>query len=159
MSKCNCRSGLVSNGDSSYVCNSLFSQGWCYLLFCSQCQLPTSYNSFRSVEFFMRIGSEFHRMKGYHFKYVFCLFKQVSIPCFSYVFCFFAIVRIFFSEIGDKSTGQTSSKDSMTMNLGRSAVSSSESDSDRFIFFCLKVLFILRWPCAPPATKESNLYW
>ena len=27
-----------SNG-RSYVCNSLFSQGWCYLLFCSECRL------------------------------------------------------------------------------------------------------------------------
>ena len=38
-----------SDGDSSYICNFLFSQGWCYLLFCSQCQLPTSDNSLGSV--------------------------------------------------------------------------------------------------------------
>ena len=56
-----------SNGDSSYVCNSLFSQNWFYLLFCNQCQLPTPHNSLGSLEFFMQIGSEFRRMKDFYF--------------------------------------------------------------------------------------------
>ena len=56
-----------SYGDSSYVCNSLFSLGSCYLLFCSQCQLPTPDNPFGSVEFSMWVGSAFRRMKGFYF--------------------------------------------------------------------------------------------
>ena len=56
-----------SDGDSFYVCNSRFSQGWCYLLFCSQCQLPTLDNSLGSVEFLMWVGSAFRCMKGFYF--------------------------------------------------------------------------------------------
>ena len=44
MPGCKCGSGFFlcfSNWDSSYICNNLFSQGWCYLLFYSQCQFPT----------------------------------------------------------------------------------------------------------------------
>ena len=55
-----------SNGDS-YIYNSLFSQGWCYLLFCCHCQLPTPHNSFGSVELLMQIGSAFRRMKNFYF--------------------------------------------------------------------------------------------
>ena len=44
-----------SDGDSFYICNSLFPQGWCYLVFCSQCQLSTPDNSLGSVEFLMLI--------------------------------------------------------------------------------------------------------
>ena len=55
-----------SNGDS-YICNSLFPYGWCYLVFCSQCQHPTPDNSFERVEFLMRVRSAFRSMKGFHF--------------------------------------------------------------------------------------------
>ena len=70
MSGCKCWSGFIfalSDRDSSYICNSLFSQDWYYLLFCSQCQLPTPDNSLGSVEFLMWVGSAFHRMKGFYF--------------------------------------------------------------------------------------------
>ena len=56
-----------SGGDSSYICNSLFSQGWCNLLFCSQYQLPTPDNSLGSVEFLMWVRSAFRRMIGFLF--------------------------------------------------------------------------------------------
>ena len=42
-----------SDGDSFYICNSLFSQGWCYLIFCSQCQLSTPDNSLENVELYI----------------------------------------------------------------------------------------------------------
>ena len=77
-----------SDGDSFYICNSLFSKGWCYLLFCSQCQLLTPDNSLGSVEFLMWVGSAFCRIKVFHFWYVVCLppavhlDKQVAIHCF-----------------------------------------------------------------------------
>ena len=56
-----------SDRDSYYICNSLFSQDWCYHLFCSQCQLPTPDNYPGSVEFLMWVGSAFHCMKVLHF--------------------------------------------------------------------------------------------
>ena len=56
-----------SDEDSLYICNSLFSQGWCYLVFCSQCQHSTPDNSLGSVEFLMRIRSAFSRMKRFYF--------------------------------------------------------------------------------------------
>ena len=55
-----------SNGDSSYICYCLFSQGWCYLL-CCQCQLPTPDNSYGSIASFMRVGPAFYQMKDFHF--------------------------------------------------------------------------------------------
>ena len=77
-----------SDGDSFYICNSLFSPRGCYPLFCSQCQFPIPDNFLGSVQFLMPVGSAFCRVKGYHFRYVFCLppavhvNKQVAIPCF-----------------------------------------------------------------------------
>ena len=56
---------VFSNG-SSNVCNSLFSQGCCNLLFCSQHLLPTPDNSFGSVKSFMQVGSTFWIMKSFH---------------------------------------------------------------------------------------------
>ena len=56
-----------SDGDSSYICSFLFSQGWCYHLFCSQCQFPTPDNSLGSVEFLMQVRSAFRWMKGFYF--------------------------------------------------------------------------------------------
>ena len=75
-----------------------------------------------------------------------------------------ALVDITFSiRKGENLARHTSSKDSITMNLGKSAASFSESDSERFRFvFCLKtpyMLYIFHWPCAPPPTTESNLCW
>ena len=55
-----------SDGDS-YVRNFLFFLGWFYLLFCSQCQLPTPDNFLGSVELLMQVGSTFRHMKGFHF--------------------------------------------------------------------------------------------
>ena len=126
------------DGDSSYICNSLFPQGWCYLLFCSQCQLPTPDNSFRSVEFLMQVGSAFHCMKGFIFNMLSaCL--QLSTLTSKFPFLVFltvfrvALVEITFSvRKGENLACQTSSKDSITMNLGKSAASFSKSDSDRF---------------------------
>ena len=62
-----------SHGDSSSVCTSLFPQGWCYLLFYSQCQLPNPDNSLRNIEFLMWVGSTFRRMKVF-----FCFFCLIS---------------------------------------------------------------------------------
>ena len=56
-----------SNEDSSYICNSLFSQRRCFLLFCSQCQPLTPDNTLGSVEVLMRVGPAFRRMKGFYF--------------------------------------------------------------------------------------------
>ena len=77
-----------SNGDYSYIVNSLFSKSWCYLFFWSQCQLPIPDNSIGNAEFFMRVGSGFCRIKSFLFYYVFCLplavhlDLQVSVPGF-----------------------------------------------------------------------------
>ena len=63
-----------SNRGSSYICNSLFFQDWCYFLLCCQCQLPTPDKFFGSVEFLMRVGSAFCRMKAFHFNMLFACF-------------------------------------------------------------------------------------
>ena len=63
----------------------------------------------------------------------------------------FALKLFFLSEMEKILARQTSSRDFMTMNLGKSAASFSESDSDKFL------LVYFRWPCAPLPTTESNL--
>ena len=75
-----------------------------------------------------------------------------------------ALVEITFSITkGENLARQTSSKDSLTMNLGKSAASFSESDSERFRFNLLfkdaiyAVYFL--WPCSPPPTTVSNSCW
>ena len=74
-----------------------------------------------------------------------------------------ALVEITFSMSKDENLAkQTSSKDSITMILEKSAASFSESDSERFrlVFLYLKIpymLYIFHWPCVPPPTTESNL--
>ena len=82
---------VFSNGDSSDVCDSMFSQGCCYLLCCSQGQLPTSDNPFRNVQSFVGICSAFATVEAFHFEDV-CdlppavhLNKQVFISSFLYV--------------------------------------------------------------------------
>ena len=82
----------------------------------------------------MRVGSAFHRMKDFHFYYAFCLppavhlDKQVAIPCFFNSFQSSPCRKYFFYDLAL----QTSSKDSLKMNMGKFAASFSESDSDRF---------------------------
>ena len=81
----------VSNGDSSEVCHSLFSRRCCHCLCSSQHQLPTSDNSFGSVQSFMGICSAFSQVETFHldvFSLTLAVYidKQVSISCF---LCFF----------------------------------------------------------------------
>ena len=76
-----------SYGDSFYNCNTLFSEGWSYILFCSQCKLPTPDNFLRSVEFLIRVGSAFRCMQVFIFNVLYMplavhLNMQVIIPCF-----------------------------------------------------------------------------
>ena len=95
----------------------------------------------------MRVVFAFGCMEDFHFQYLFCqpptlhLDKQVSVSDFLNVFrrCPFEIA--FSIRKGENLARQTSSKDSMTMNLGKSSASPSESDSDRF---CLFVFLIWR---------------
>ena len=81
-----------SNGDSSNVCQFLFFQGCCHLICCNQNQLPSSGDSFRSVQPFEGICSAFAAVESFHCYAVFGLLpavyldKQVSISCFLYVF-------------------------------------------------------------------------
>ena len=76
------------HGDSSDVCHSLFSQRCCHLLDCSQGQLPTFANSFRSVQSFMGICSAFSQVEAFHLDDVFSqsptvhLNKHISISKF-----------------------------------------------------------------------------
>ena len=80
-----------SSGDSSYVCHSLFFQGYCNLCCCSQGQLPTSDNSLRRVQSFVGICSSFCSVEAFHFEDVLGLLptvdldKQVFISCFLHV--------------------------------------------------------------------------
>ena len=57
----------------------------------------------------------------------------------------------------------TSSNDYITMNLGKSAASFSESDSERFrlVFLFEDAIYAVyfHWPCALPPTTESTLCW
>ena len=158
-----------SDEDSTYVCNPLFSQGSFYLLFCNQHQLPTPDKSLGNVEFLMQVGSAFRRMKIF----IFCAFclspavhlnKQVDISFFLSVLWVSHVEITFSMRERENLAWQTSSKDSITMNLGKSAASFSEPDSDRFRFFLFKdsiydIQYIFGWLCAPPATTESNLCW
>ena len=157
---------LFFNNYSFYVCDTLFSEGCRHLYFCCQHLLSTPDNSLGSVGFLMRVDLALCYMEGFHFKNIFCpppalhLDKQVFVSDFLHLFqC--SLVRK-----GENLAWQTSSKDSMTMNLGKSAASPSESDSDRFrLFFffikgrCSWCIIFLNWPCAPPPTTESNLGW
>ena len=74
-------------------------------------------------------------MKGFHFYYVFCwLSTATSKLAFFVFFTVFglALVEITFSVRKGENLAWQTSKDSITMNLGKSAASFSESDSDRF---------------------------
>ena len=153
-----------ANGDS-YICNSLFPQGWCYLIFCSQCQLPTPDNSLGSVEFLMWVGSVFRWMKSFHFLYAFCLPLavhldwQVSVLGFLNSFLSSSCRNNFFFE------------ERREFGLADLLQRFNNNDSGEvcclilqvsFIFFYLKtpyMLYIFRWPCDPPPTTEYNLCW
>ena len=99
-----------------------------------------SANSVLLITRFEVLSFSFRRMKSFHFKYVFCLppfvhiNKQVSVPCLSTIFVLALIFVTFSKRKEDNLAKQTSSKYSMTMNLGKSAASHSESDSERFRF-------------------------
>ena len=114
-----------SNGVSSDGYHSLFSRGCCHLLYYSQGQLPTSDNSFKSVQSFMRICSAFGHVEAFHLEDVFSLplavylNKKISILSFLHVFWGIALVAITFSIKKEENLArQTSSKYSMTMNQG-----------------------------------------
>ena len=94
----------------------------------------------------MLVGSVFRRMKRFYFLYVFCLCSAVhstsKLP-FVVFFKIFGVSRVeitFTMRKGENLANQTSSKDSITMNLGKSAASFSESDSAKFYlgFFFLR---------------------
>ena len=74
-----------SNGYFSYICNSPFSQGWCYLVFGSQCQLPISDNSFGGVEFLMPVGSTFVERKVFIFNTPSTCLRLSTASCRSWI--------------------------------------------------------------------------
>ena len=73
-----------------------------------------------------------------------------------------ALVDITFSmRKGENLARQTSSKDSITMNLGKSAVSFSMSDSEKFRlnFLFEDAIYAVYFSLALRSTTESNLCW
>ena len=97
-----------SNGDS-YVCNSLFSKDCCYHIFI--------FNMFSAC---IQLSTSTS-------KFLFFVFLR---------FFWLGLIAITFSiSKGENLARQTSSKDSMTMDLGKSAASFSKSDSKRFFLF------------------------
>ena len=150
------------DGDFSYICNSLFSQSWCYLVFCSQCQLPTLDNSLESIKFLMWVGSAFCRIFN-----VFCLppavhlDQEVSILCFLNSFWSSSSGDYFFMRKGENLAWQISSKDSITMNPGKSAALFSEFDSDRFslVFLFEDAIYAVYFSLDLRSTTDSNLHW
>ena len=117
---------------------------------------PIPDNSFVSVEFLMRVGSVFRRMKDFYFLYVFCLFpavhldKQVAILCFLNSFWTIPYREYLFYE----------ERREFGYESGEVAGSFTVYDSDRFhLDLYLNMLYIFRWPSAPPPTMESNLCW
>ena len=142
-----------------------FSEGCCHLLCCSQCQLPISDNSFRSIQSLMGICLTFGSVEAFYVEDVFGLpptinfDKQVSLS-----FMFFGVTldaTTFFIKKGENLDRQTSSKDSMTMNLGKSAASFFEPNSDKFLFFFYlktpEVMFFFCWSCAPTTHHKVQL--
>ena len=94
----------------------------------------------------MWICSAFSSVEAFPFEDVFCLppaihlNKQVSISYFLYVFEGSSYRNYLFYSERDNLAWHTSSKDSMTMDLGKSAASFFETGSDKFllIFFLLE---------------------
>ena len=90
----------------------------------------------------MGIRFTFRLMKTFHFRFSTCLRLSISTSKFPFLifFTFFGVARteiIFSIRNRENLARQTSSRDSMTMNLGKSAASFSESDSDKFLLFFL----------------------
>ena len=89
-----------------------------------------------------------------------CLWLSTLTSKFPFLifFTFFGVAcaEIIFSlRNGENLARQTSSRDSMTMNLEKSAASFSESDSDKFLLvFFIKRCFYFCWSCS---TMETNL--
>ena len=127
-----------SSGDSSYICNSLFSQSWCNLLLCSQCQFlllitPLDYGVSHASRLCIL---SYERFLSLMFSVCLWVYPSASkLPFLVFLTVFgLAIVEITFSmRKGENLIRQTSSKDSITMNLGKSTASFSESDSVRFL--------------------------
>ena len=115
----------------------LFSQGYRHL-FCCQCQLPTPDNSFGSVEFFMWVGLVVWKIFFFN---MFSTCLQLSTSTYKFLFLIFltffgvALVEITYSLRKGKNLAMQTSKDLMTMNLGKSSASPSEFDFDRFGLF------------------------
>ena len=114
-----------------------FSQSWCYLVFCNQCQLSTPDNSLGSVEFLMWVRSAFGWMKHLFLMFSVCLRLSTStskLPFLVFLTVFgLALVDVTFSmRKGENLARQTSSKNSISMNPGKSTDSFFEFDSERF---------------------------
>ena len=99
---------------------------------------------------------------------VFCLSptvhldKQVVILCFLTIFWLTLAEFTFSMRKSEHLTWHTTSKDSITMNLGKSAVSFSESHSERFrfIFFIFEdAIYAEYCLLALHCTANSNLFW
>ena len=158
----------ISSGNPSYIYYSLFSQGWCYILFCNQCQIPIPENSYGNIESLMKVGSAFRRVKGF-FNMLSASLQLSTATSKLLSLVFLTIFGVAFAEItfsmrkGKNIAMLTSSRNSITMKLGKSAASFSKSDSDRFrLVFYSKTpyrRYIFLWPCAPPPTTESHLCW
>ena len=128
----------LSDCDSFDVRHALFSQGCCYLLCCIQCQLPTYDNSFRNIQSHVGICLTFGSLETVYLEDVFGLLpvvhfdNQVSVSNFLYVLGVVLDAISFSTGKGENLDRQTASKDSITMNLGKSATSWSEFHSDNF---------------------------
>ena len=87
----------------------------------------------------MGICFTFSSVEALHLEDVFSLHltlhlnKQISILSFKLLGIALDMITIFIKK-GENLARQIASKDSMIMNLGKSAASVSESDSDKFLF-------------------------
>ena len=135
------------------VCRFLFSKCCCHLFCCNQGQLPTSDNSFGCVSCGYVLHLEIWKLFIFKMFYVSLRLSTLTSSFPFLVFCFFVLFFILFLhfleqfqliilfqlEKRENFPRQTSSKDSMTMNLGKSAALFSSSDLDKFRFvFCQK---------------------
>ena len=94
--------------------------------------------SLGSIEFLMRVGSAFRRILFSACLWLSTLTSKLPFLVFFTVFGV-ALVEITFSMRKDENlVRQTSSKDSITRNLGKSSAPLSEFDSDKFRLFFFK---------------------
>ena len=108
----------LSDWDSFDICHALFSPVCCHFFCCSQCQLPTSDNSFRRVQSLLGICLTFVSVEAFYLEDVFGLppvvhfSKQVSVSSFLYVFWGVALdATNFYIKKGENLARQTFSKD------------------------------------------------